>query len=416
MKYNFFQKTGKLKREIYNNLNKSENLGRELIDQIKNPKNLRKKIDDHLSLGDKEIIEDSNINNQTIIDKIHVLYNEIKDILGKMKNGDNSKTCIFLKKFLKLMTEFQSGIQPLFQIVYPLFLDQVFNNSQNFIDRVNSTIRRVQNSLEVVDFNYQKTFYLGMPNSECMLHLLEFCDLLDVHHSQDLKNSKERIEELLKKIKERELQIKNISSGYEDTLLQERMKTCDQVQDIEIRNKQLKRENMTLKLLYAKQDNKTDKEKADTFNKVYSGLIEANNLVIQMTSELKNSKINLDSVGIKNTALNKKISDLNFKVKEQEEMIKTLSLDRLELKEDKKRMMVFKQNNTNPRLLRILEMYTGNLDTSTQSKFRNMKFSSQIKYLDQRLQDKMKSIVKVLEERDKFKLDFMMKMLSNLYD
>ena len=90
--------------------------------------------------------------------------------------------------------------------------------SKRVIDRINNVVSNLSTSIGIVDFNYIKTFFLGMPTKDCVLQILDFTESLFLHHKNFLNKQNEKCENLEEEVKKLSEELFSIKKVHENDI------------------------------------------------------------------------------------------------------------------------------------------------------------------------------------------------------
>ena len=91
-------------------------------------------------------------------------------------------------RLFRCFENLENSTKILFSASKKCLVKQILMTSKRVVDRINNVISNLSSSIGIVDFNYKKTVFLGMPTKDCILQFLDFSESLFLHHKNNLNS------------------------------------------------------------------------------------------------------------------------------------------------------------------------------------------------------------------------------------
>lgn len=353
---------------------------------------------------------DSKENLHEVREKLQNLSNLITRDKKKIIEGNPEKIAKYSMDAFNLFSRIPNSFGTIFTTLRTPLVELILLNNTDLVSNINTTLKKAYK----FTFNPKKKFqvsYLGMPNKKLIEILLDSISELNDKFQSDNYSKKFKIENLEKRLKEREEKIDELRIMYENkiddiTKLMQK-KLVDSNNQVTLMNFKIKKMQDIVK----KFNNTSFSEKKIAFKQLLDSLDGSEKLIMK----LENKNFNLNkNINISISKMNDYKLEYELGLKEIEKLRNILAdvEDENEtlLKEIKK-IKTHKEKIVNKNMIIFAESF-GLMDKSVTVEFERMEQDKQVRFVLKRFKEYMKSVYHVLKERETLGLRFLEKKLK----
>jgi len=325
---------------------------------------------------------------------------QLSQLMTTLNTDSNySKSTKTIIHIVSLISKMNTSLKPLFEKMKMMLVKHMLFVEKHFVERIKKLVSELSDRFRINEINYRDNFYLGMPKCEAFLHFLEFSETMLRHSEMDRQEIEHKKSEHDKQLSTLNSRFSEITKTYEQELSKLKALKDKEISRMKVKLKIIEEENNLMKKTVKHFDNTSFKEKTMTFKELYQSLNDTQAELITAKEERKIAEEAQNIAIIQHSSLGLKINELNEEISNWKGRVSDLERDIVFLKKERKDLLEHKANNSDKRMLRLLEIY-GPIDTSSRSNFSTITFPQQAALIETGIKKVFRHILVELEDRD----------------